>query len=505
MEAMGLGAPESGSLLQVEQAQKQAQRQRQQAEDEDTAMATNGAGDDAPVLSIAKEKILEEVRANEKTEKPVLSLVVVGHVDAGKSTLMGRVLHELGETSDKEILNYQRQSDKIGKGSFAYAWTFDAMDEERERGVTIDVAIDSFATPHRRFTLIDAPGHRDFIPNMISGAAQADTAILVVDGSSGGFEKGFQGGGQTREHAVLVRSLGVQQLVVAVNKLDAVRWAQSRFEAIREQLQPFLTQTGFQPAKVAYIPVGAMSGENLVSRSDEILKSWYEGPTLVEQLDSLDVPVRALEAPLRIPVSNVFKGQSATASGLAVSGRIESGIVQVGEKLAALPGDETGLVRALEVDGELVPYALAGSNATVFLSGIEANQLGVGSVLCPPSQMVPVVSSFTAQVIVFEPKYPITAGYAVELFHHSRDIPATIASLDAILDKASGQVTKAKPRMLTKGCSARIKVQLRNAASGGRSGAIPIEPFSVNKNMGRVLFRRNGETVAAGIVLETLQ
>ncbi|GAA5983246.1 hypothetical protein JCM10908_000210 [Rhodotorula pacifica] len=502
MEAMGLGAPSSGgSLMQVEQAQKQAQRQREQ---EDAAMASR-ADEEAPVLSMAKEKILEEVRAKEKTEKPVLSLVVVGHVDAGKSTLMGRVLHELGETSDKEILNYQRQSDKIGKGSFAYAWTFDAMDEERERGVTIDVAIDSFATPHRRFTLIDAPGHRDFIPNMISGAAQADTAILVVDGSSGGFEKGFEGGGQTREHAVLVRSLGVQQLVVAVNKLDAVRWSQSRFEAIREQLQPFLTQTGFQPAKVAYIPVGAMSGENLVARSNEILQAWYEGPTLVEQLDALDVPARALEAPLRIPVSNVFKGQSATASGLAVSGRIESGIVQVGEKLAALPGDEAGIVRALEVEGELVPYALAGSNATVFLSGIEANQLGVGSVLCPPSQMVPVVSSFTAQVIVFEPKYPITAGYAVELFHHSRDIPATIASLDAILDKATGQVTKAKPRMLTKGCSARVKVQLRNAASGGRSGAIPIEPFSVNKNMGRVLFRRNGETVAAGIVLETLQ
>lgn len=268
-----------------------------------------------------------------------------GHVDAGKSTLMGRVLHELGETSDKEIFNYQRQSEKIGKGSFAYAWTFDAMEEERERcvphsspllscsplllahadevpprvasrrGVTIDVAIDSFETPQRRFTLIDAPGHRDFIPNMISGAAQADAAVLVVDGSNGGFEKGFEGGGQTREHAVLVRSLGVQQLIVAVNKLDTVRlalscfgtprgagrdtdcvigprrawcmqvgWSQKRFDAIRDALQPFLTQTGFAPAKVAYVPVGAMSGENLTRRSNEVLEAWYEGRSLVEEL-----------------------------------------------------------------------------------------------------------------------------------------------------------------------------------------------------------------------------
>ncbi|GJN90750.1 hypothetical protein Rhopal_003764-T1 [Rhodotorula paludigena] len=478
------------------------------------AMGLGGAGEQprqvqpveepAPVMRERK-KILEEVRAKEEQVKPVLSLVVVGHVDAGKSTLMGRLLHELGQTTDKEINNYQRQSEKIGKGSFAYAWTFDAMEEERERGVTIDVAIDSFETARKRFTLIDAPGHRDFIPNMISGAAQADAAVLVVDGSKGGFEKGFEGGGQTREHAVLVRSLGVQQLVVAVNKLDAVDWSQARFEAICQQLQPFLVQTGFQTNKVAFVPVGAMSGVNLVDQMDPRLEDWYDGQSLVTELDCLDVPTRALDAPLRIPIANVFKGQSATASGLAVVGRVESGIVQVGETLAALPGDESGTVRALEVDGELVPYAVAGDNATVFLSGIEANQLGVGSVLCPPSQPVPVVSSFTAQIIVFEPKHPITAGYAVELFHHSRDIPATIAALEATIDNKTGQVTKNNPRMLTKNTSARVRIQLRSASTGGRSGAIPIEPFAVNKSMGRVLFRRNGETVAAGVVLETLQ
>ncbi|KAM0752359.1 EF Tu GTP binding domain-containing protein [Meredithblackwellia eburnea MCA 4105] len=416
---------------------------------------------------------------------------------------MGRVLHETGVLAERTFLANQRQAQKIGKGSFAYAWSLDSTEEERERGVTIDVAIDSFETETKRFTLIDAPGHRDFIPNMISGAAQADTAVLVIDGSNGGFEKGFEGNGQTREHAILVRSLGVQQLVVAVNKLDAVRWAQARFDNIRDQISPFLTQSGFAPNKVFYVPVGATTGENVVERKNEILNSWYEGPTLLKQLDALDVPKRSLEAPLRIPVSNVFRGQSATASGLAIAGRIESGIVQVGDELAALPGDGVGVVRSLEVDGVQVPWAVAGVNASIYLSNIDQRNLNVGSVLCPTTELVPVVSGFSAQIIVFDLEYPIPNGASVELFHHSKDVPAIISSLDAILDKVTGAVTKTKPRMLTKGVSARVHVQLRNPTSGPpRKAEIPLETFASNKNMGRVLFRRGGTTIAAGIVLE---
>ncbi|GAA5854346.1 hypothetical protein JCM8547_001788 [Rhodosporidiobolus lusitaniae] len=486
MEAMGLVEPKRS----LKEEEKRLQEERKQLEE-------------APVLTLSKEKVLAEIKEAETKDKPLISLIVVGHVDAGKSTLMGRLLHELGETSDKELNNFQRQSEKMGKGSFAFAWTFDAMDEERERGVTIDVAIDSFQTQHRRFTLIDSPGHRDFIPNMISGAAQADAAVLVIDGASGAFEKGFAGGGQTREHALLLRSLGIQQLLIAVNKLDQVEWSKKRFDAIEAVLRPFLEEVGFNLPRDAFVPVGAFSGENLVERGVDALRMWYDGATLVEKLDQLQSPPRALEAPLRIPVSNVFKGQSATASGLAVVGRVESGFVQTGEKLAVLPGDETAIVRAVEVDGILVPYASAGQNVTVFLSNIDAVQVNVGSVLCPPTHLVPLASSFVAQVVVFEPKHPITAGYAVELFHHSRDIPATIIGLKALLDKSTGKVTKDNPRMLTKNSAAQVRVQIRPAA-GGRS-SIPIEPFSVNKGMGRVVFRRNGETVAAGVVLETMQ
>lgn len=298
-----------------------------------------------PKMALAKEKVLEEARQALNGERAALSLVVVGHVDAGKSTLMGRLLYELGRMAEKERQANARASDRIGKGSFAWAWAMDATAEERERGITMDVAQNSLTTPHRAITILDAPGHRDFVPNMISGAAQADCALLVVDAGLGEFEAGFARGGQTREHVLLVRSLGVAQVVVAVNKLDAANWDQGRYDEIVETLKPFMVQSGFAPQRTHFVPVAAMSGVNLVNRDAtdaEPLKKWYDGPTLVDLLDKLQPPTRDLNAPLRFPVSNVFKG---TGSSTGVTGRVLSGVVQVGEKLRVLPGDETAVVR----------------------------------------------------------------------------------------------------------------------------------------------------------------
>ncbi|KAJ2933483.1 hypothetical protein H1R20_g3626, partial [Candolleomyces eurysporus] len=369
----------------------------------------------------------------------------------------------------------------------------------------MDIAMQILTTPHRQITVLDAPGHKDFIPNMISGASQADCALLVIDSAVGEFESGFERGGQTREHLLLVRSLGVSQVIVAVNKLDQVDWSKARYDEIVGLIKPFLLQSGFHPSKTSFVPVGAYDGINLLSLTEPGatgLKAWYSGPTLVDLLDKLEPPARDVDSPLRIPIANVFKGQG---QGAAVSGRILSGVVQVGEKLRVLPGDESGIVKSIEVEEENVSWAAAGSNVNIQLTAIDPVNLIVGSVLCPPTDLVPLATSFIARVIVFDIQVPITAGSSIEVYHHSRDVPATTAKLLATLDRSNGKVIKANPRVVAKGASAELQLTLRSTAVSGAQSVvrgIPMEPFSVNKDMGRILIRRGGETIAAGIVLE---
>ncbi|GJJ07398.1 hypothetical protein Clacol_001600 [Clathrus columnatus] len=431
--------------------------------------------DELPKASFAREALLQLARLEIQEQKPRINLVVIGHVDAGKSTLMGRLLYDLGKIDEKTRLNTVRASEKSGKGSFSWAWELDGTVEERQRGITMDIALQDLSTTHRNITILDAPGHRDFIPNMISGAFQADCALLVVDSSTGEFEAGFDKGGQTKEHLLLVRSLGVSQVIVAVNKLDLVDWKVDRYEKIVSDLRGFLTQAGFPSSRTNFVPVSAIGGTNLIATSNNplSLRDWYNGPSLIDLLDQLETPPRSLELPLRIPISNVFKGQMGSASGLAVTGRVCSGIVQVGERLRILPGNETTTVRSIEQEG---------------------------SVLCLPSELVPLASKFSAQVIIFDISLPITPGAPVEMFYHSRDVPATITRLLATLDRGSSTIVKNNPRVLLKHTSAKVEIAIRNTL--GSSGfSIPVEPFRVNKELGRLVLRRGGETIAAGMIL----
>ncbi|KAL5641145.1 hypothetical protein ACGC1H_001583 [Rhizoctonia solani] len=458
-----------------------------------------------PKVTIARERVLEEAR-KEATSGDVdgrkrLSLVVIGHVDAGKSTLMGRLLYECGQVEEKRRREHERASEKAGKASFSWAWELDAGAEERERGITMDIAQSVLPTEHRIISILDAPGHKDFVPNMISGASQADCALLVVDAATGAFEKGFEGGGQTREHIGVVRSLGVRNIVVAVNKMDMVDYKKSRFDEIQATLITFLVQAGFNTSRVAFVPCAGMSGVNLTKSEEPALQSWWNGNPIVDYLDQLEPPVRDFDTPLRVPISNVFKG--VTSSGVGISGRISGGIVQVGEKVRVVPGDETAVIKSIEKDDASVQWAAAGSNVTIYLASIDPIHLSIGSVLCSPSDVVPLASSFNAQIIVFDIQLPIIGGSSVELFHHSREVPASISKLIETVDRATGAVIKRNPRVLPKSSSAKVTISLR-APSGpsARPASIPLEPFSANKEMGRILLRRGGETIAAGIVTE---
>ncbi|KAG8444585.1 hypothetical protein GDO86_009666 [Hymenochirus boettgeri] len=296
----------------------------------------------------SKQKInVKEELEKRQGGKQLLNLVVIGHVDAGKSTLMGHLLYLLGHVNKRTMHKYEQESKKAGKASFAYAWVLDETGEERQRGVTMDVGMTKFETRTKVITLMDAPGHKDFIPNMITGAAQADVGILVVDASRGEFEAGFEAGGQTREHALLVRSLGVTQLAVAVNKMDQVNWQQERFIEVTSKLRHFLKQAGFKESDVAYIPTSGLSGENLIKKSQiSDLTSWYKGPYLLEQIDSFKAPQRSVDNPFGFSASDVFKDQG---SGFCVTGKIEAGFVQIGDRLLVMPPNETCTIKGTPV------------------------------------------------------------------------------------------------------------------------------------------------------------
>ncbi|KAK0180613.1 hypothetical protein PV327_002977 [Microctonus hyperodae] len=299
---------------------------------------------DSKIKSLVDEKydVITSYNNRLKESKEQLHLVVVGHVDAGKSTLLGRLLSDLGQVSSRLIHKYQQESKKVGKQSFAYAWVLDETGEERDRGITMDIGYSKFETETKSVTLLDAPGHKDFIPNMITGATQADVALLVVDATRGEFETGFDSGGQTREHALLLRSLGVLQIAVVINKLDMVDWSEDRYNEIVDKMGPFLKQVGFRDS-VMFIPCSGLSGENIIeSPKVKDLSKWYTGPNLLSVIDNFKCPERPVTKPFRFSINDIFKG---TGSGFCVSGHVVTGMITVGNKVLLLPGNEIAIVK----------------------------------------------------------------------------------------------------------------------------------------------------------------
>ena len=457
--------------------------------------------------SIKRKKLdLKEEYAKRAQGKEVLNLVVVGHVDAGKSTLMGHLLYKLDDSLSKTLRKYEKEAERIKKGSFVFAWMLDETEEERNRGVTIDVAQSGFETEKRRYVVLDAPGHRDFVPNMISGTSQADIALLVVDAKD--FESGFEQGGQTKEHALLVRSLGVGRVVVVVNKMDSIDWKQERYKEIKDKIGTFLGgQVGFKKESVSWIPVSGYQGENLIERKEI---GWYNGPCLVELLgkcisvcikganskDKFDVPKRPIDGPFRMCIADCFKGGMSGSSTVTVSGRIESGGVQIGDSVLIMPSNLVASVKSMDMNSDLVRWGVAGDTCMVTLTGVDISAVGSGFILCDPERPVPVTTHFQARIVTFDLTIPLIPGVPVVFHHQSLTEPGTICKLDALLDRTTGEVIKKKPRVLTKNVAALVEIKVDRP--------VCVELFRDVKGLGRFTLRNESMTVAAGIVTEIL-
>jgi elongation factor 1 alpha-like protein len=459
-------------------------------------------------LSAAKQKLRDESLIHVQEGKSVLSMVVIGHVDAGKSTLMGHLLHQLGFVDKRTMHKFEKLSADMGKASFKYAWVLDNDDVERERGVTMDVGFNQFETENRKITLLDAPGHKDFIPNMISGATQADVAMLVVTAPEDEFNDGFCDGGQTKEHATLVRNLGVKDLLVAVNKMDQIKWDKTSFLKCQETLNLFL-KGELRFKTVRYIPVSGLSGENLVTRKEKLLTDWYsDGLTLAEGIDQFPVGARvgALKKPFRLSVTDVYKS-STLCNAVVVAGRVQTGACVIGDKLLLQPTHLDCTVKNLSCNNTYVNAVVAGQNVEISLAGIDdiLSQLKVGQMLCAQECPVPVTNEVEIKIQTFAAlKTPIIKGTQLSCHHQCVEVDAVVSKLVASESAAGGTTNKTRsgssnkakrPRRIAKKEIGVVRIKFPHK--------ICIEKYDNNKQLGRLVLRQNGVTVASGMVLGT--
>ena len=429
------------------------------------------------------------------SKKPHLNLIIIGHVDHGKSTMTGHLLFDTGNVDDKTIAKYADESTKSGRGeTFKFAWVLDTLKEERERGVTIDLRFEKFETDKLFFTIIDAPGHRDFIKNMITGTSQADAAILVASSKKGEFEVGVGPGGQTREHAYLARTLGVSQLAVAINKMDdeTTNYSEERYNECRKEMESLLKVVGYDTSKVQFIPVSGWLGDNLVKKSDKT--PWYKGPTLLEVLNSFQEPPKPTNKPLRIPVQDVY---SITGIGTVPVGRVETGTLKVGETIVFMPANARGECKDIETHHTKIQEAVPGDNIGFNVRGIAKNEVHRGDVAGKSDNPPTVANEFIGRIIVVFHPTAIAAGYTPVMHAHTATTSATFTELLQKIDARSGQVTQEKPDFLKTGDAALVKIRpLRPLA---------IEAYSDIPQLGRFAIRDMGSTVAVGVVAEVTE
>jgi elongation factor 1-alpha len=424
--------------------------------------------------------------------KPHLNLIVMGHVDHGKSTLTGHLLFDAGYIDQKTIEQYAKESEKTGAGdTFKYAWVLDTIKEERERGVTIDLSFQKFETPKNFYTIIDAPGHRDFIKNMITGASQADVAILVVSGKKGEFEVAVGPGGQAREHAYLARTLGVKNLVVAINKMDdqTVKYSEERYKECRKELEGLLKTVGFDVTKIPFVPTSGWLGDNLSKKSTNT--PWYKGTTVFDALNDFTPPPKPLNKPLRVPIQDVY---TITGVGTVPVGRVETGVVKDGDKVIFNPSGKVGEVKSIETHHVRMQKAEPGDNIGFNIRGVAKNEIGRGEVMGHTDTPPTIAKEFIGQIIIIYHPTAIAAGYTPVLHAHTATVGVTFEELIKKIDPRTGQVVEEKPSFLKVGDSALVKMKpLHNMV---------LEAFADIPELGRFAIRDMGSTIGVGVVKE---
>ncbi len=419
--------------------------------------------------------------------KPHLNIITAGHVDHGKSTLVGRLLFESGTIREEELnkLKSLAKEYKIEGGEFAYL--LDTAAEERKRGMTIDIMHRPFETSKFFFTIIDCPGHRDFVKNMITGASQADGAILIVSARPG---EGVQE--QTKEHIYLLRVLGINQIIVAITKMDLANWAKETYEKLKSDTSAILKTLGFQVDTIPFVPISAQLGENIVKKGDKM--PWYAGPSIIEALDKFNIPPRPTEKPLRVPIQDVY---TITGVGTVPVGRVETGIMKMADKLIFQPSGALGEVKSIEVHHQQINEAKPGDNVGFNVRGIGKTDVSRGDVAGHPDNPPSVVKEFTAQIIVLQHPTVIAAGYTPVFHIHTASVACQITEIIAKIDPKTGAVVQEKPDFIKSGDAAKIKV-------------IPSKPMVIERQadfpeLARFAIRDMGMTVAAGVCLEIVK
>jgi len=423
-----------------------------------------------------------------ESKKPHMNLVVTGHVDNGKSTCVGHLMVDMGVIDQRTIEAFAKESEATGKGdTFKYAWVLDSIKDERDRGITIDLAFQKFETSKFFYTLIDAPGHRDFIKNMITGASEADASVLVISVKPGETEAATEPGGQAREHAFLARTLGVSQMIVALNKMDDSGYSEARYKEVKEIAEKMLKLVGYNTSKVQFIPVSGWKGDNLIKKSENM--PWYKGPTLLEALDVFEAPEKPIGKPLRIPVQDVY---SITGVGTVPVGRVETGIVKTNDKVVVMPSGVNGEVKSIETHHTQMDSAEAGDNIGFNLRGVDKKSIKRGDMIGAASSPPTVVKEFEAQIIVIHHPTAMAPGYTPVLHAHTAQVAATLSEFVAKIDSKTGGVVEEKPKFLKTGDAAVVRIKpVRPLA---------IETFKEFPEIGRFALRDMGTTIAAGVV-----